>query len=80
MISPMSRAKFMGTISFAHRHEFQAQVTTGIFMSHYPVPDLSLLNQKFNLGITVITANARDFSKLREFRTFAWRVNNPRTS
>jgi predicted nucleic acid-binding protein len=32
------------------------------------------------LGITVITANARDFSKLREFRTFEWRVNNPRTS
>jgi predicted nucleic acid-binding protein len=32
------------------------------------------------LGITVITANARDFSKLAEFRTFEWRVNNPRTS
>lgn len=31
------------------------------------------------LGITVITANARDFSKLAEFRPFGWRVNNPRT-
>ena len=32
------------------------------------------------LGITVITANARDFSKLAEFRAFQWRVNNPQTS
>lgn len=32
------------------------------------------------LGITVITANARDFSKLAEFRPFGWRVNNPRSS
>jgi predicted nucleic acid-binding protein len=32
------------------------------------------------LGITVITANARDFSKLAEFRPFEWRMNNPRTS
>ena len=32
------------------------------------------------LGITVITANARDFSKLAEFRPFQWRVNNPQTS
>ena len=32
------------------------------------------------LGITVISANARDFSKLREFRAFEWRVNNPGTS
>ena len=32
------------------------------------------------LGITVITANARDFIKLAEFRPFHWRVNNPRTS
>jgi predicted nucleic acid-binding protein len=32
------------------------------------------------LGITVITANARDFSKLAEFRPFQWRVNNPRAS
>jgi predicted nucleic acid-binding protein len=32
------------------------------------------------LGITVITANARDFSKLAEFRAFQWRVNDPRTS
>ncbi len=32
------------------------------------------------LGITVITANARDFSKLAEFRAFRWRVNNPQTS
>jgi predicted nucleic acid-binding protein len=32
------------------------------------------------LGITVITANASDFSKLAEFRPFEWRVNNPRTS
>ncbi|HEX2712145.1 MAG TPA: PIN domain-containing protein [Candidatus Acidoferrales bacterium] len=28
------------------------------------------------LGITVITANARDFGKLAEFRTFQWRVAN----
>src|SRR6202158_5665547 len=26
------------------------------------------------LGITVITANARDFNKLAEFRAFQWRV------
>jgi predicted nucleic acid-binding protein len=32
------------------------------------------------VGITVITANARDFSKLAEFRSFRWRVNNLRTS
>jgi predicted nucleic acid-binding protein len=32
------------------------------------------------LGITVITAIARDFSKIAEFRPFQWRVNNPRTS
>lgn len=31
------------------------------------------------LGITVITANARDFGKLAEFRRFQWRVNDPRT-
>ena len=29
------------------------------------------------LGITVITANARDFAKLAEFRPFHWRVENP---
>jgi predicted nucleic acid-binding protein len=28
------------------------------------------------LGITVITANARDFGKLAEFRPFQWRVEN----
>ncbi|MGB8495799.1 MAG: type II toxin-antitoxin system VapC family toxin [Candidatus Acidiferrum sp.] len=32
------------------------------------------------LGITVITANARDFAKLAEFRPFQWRVENPGTS
>ena len=32
------------------------------------------------LGITVITASARDFDKLEEFRRFQWRVNDPRTS
>ena len=32
------------------------------------------------LGITVITASVRDFSKLAEFRSFGWRVNYPRTS
>jgi predicted nucleic acid-binding protein len=32
------------------------------------------------LGITVITANARDFGRLAEFRRFQWRVNDPRTS
>jgi predicted nucleic acid-binding protein len=31
-------------------------------------------------GITVVTANARDFAKLEEFRRFFWRVSNPRTS
>jgi predicted nucleic acid-binding protein len=28
------------------------------------------------LGITVVTANARDFGKLAEFRSFRWRVDN----
>jgi predicted nucleic acid-binding protein len=28
------------------------------------------------LGITVITANARDFRKLAEFRSFQWQVHN----
>jgi predicted nucleic acid-binding protein len=32
------------------------------------------------MGITVVTANSRDFSKLAEFRPFRWRVNNLRTS
>ena len=32
------------------------------------------------LGITVITANARDFAKLAEFRPFHWRVENPGTN
>jgi len=31
------------------------------------------------MGITVVTANSRDFSKLAEFRPFRWRVNNLRT-
>jgi len=31
-------------------------------------------------GITVVTANLRDFSKLAEFRPFRWRVNQPPTS
>ena len=31
------------------------------------------------LGITVITANARDFTKLAEFRPFPWRVHPPRS-
>jgi predicted nucleic acid-binding protein len=30
------------------------------------------------LGITVITANGRDFSRLAEFRPFAWRVDDMR--
>ena len=29
------------------------------------------------LGITVMTANARDFRKLAEFRSFQWQVHNP---
>jgi len=29
------------------------------------------------LGITVITANARDFAKLAELRPFRWRVESP---
>jgi predicted nucleic acid-binding protein len=32
------------------------------------------------LGITVITANARDFAKLAEFRPFQWRVEKPDTN
>jgi predicted nucleic acid-binding protein len=32
------------------------------------------------VGITVITANARDFAKLAEFRSFQWQVNDPRPS
>jgi predicted nucleic acid-binding protein len=32
------------------------------------------------LGITLITANIRDFSKLAEFRSFSWRVNDPRSN
>jgi predicted nucleic acid-binding protein len=32
------------------------------------------------MGITVVTANSRDFGKLAEFRPFQWRVNHPRTS
>ena len=32
------------------------------------------------LGITVITANARDFEKLEEFRPFQWRIENRRTN
>jgi predicted nucleic acid-binding protein len=32
------------------------------------------------LGITVITANARDFKKLAEFRLFQWRVEKPQSS
>lgn len=30
------------------------------------------------LGITVITANVRDFSRLADFRPFPWRVNDLR--
>jgi predicted nucleic acid-binding protein len=32
------------------------------------------------LGITVITANARDFGRLAEVLPFEWRLNDPRTS
>ena len=32
------------------------------------------------LGITVITANARDFKKLAEFRSFQWQVTNPQST
>jgi len=31
------------------------------------------------LGITVITANTRDFTKLAEFRPFPWKVHSPRS-
>jgi predicted nucleic acid-binding protein len=31
-------------------------------------------------GITVITANARDFKKLSDFRPFQWRVEKPGTN
>jgi predicted nucleic acid-binding protein len=32
------------------------------------------------MGITVVTSNSRDFSKLAEFRPFQWRVTHPETS
>jgi predicted nucleic acid-binding protein len=32
------------------------------------------------LGITVVTANERDFGKLAEFRPFQWRVEKPDTN
>jgi predicted nucleic acid-binding protein len=32
------------------------------------------------MGITVVTANSRDFGKLAEFRPFRWRVDHPRTT
>jgi predicted nucleic acid-binding protein len=32
------------------------------------------------LGITVITVNARDFTKLAEFRPFQWRIEKPQSS
>jgi len=32
------------------------------------------------MGITVVTANSRDFAKLAEFRPFHWRVDNLRIS
>jgi predicted nucleic acid-binding protein len=32
------------------------------------------------LGITVITANARDFRKLAEFRSFQWQLDNPQST
>ena len=32
------------------------------------------------MGITVVTANARDFGRLAEFRPFQWRVDYLRTS
>lgn len=32
------------------------------------------------LGITIITANARDFARLAELRTFRWQLHDPRLS
>jgi predicted nucleic acid-binding protein len=32
------------------------------------------------MGITVVTANQRDFAKLAEFRSFQWRVSHPENS
>jgi predicted nucleic acid-binding protein len=32
------------------------------------------------LGVTVLTANERDFGRLAEFRPFRWRVEKPKTS
>lgn len=40
--------------------------------------DALIVTSAGRLGITVITANARDFRKLAEFRPFQWRVDNPR--
>jgi predicted nucleic acid-binding protein len=31
------------------------------------------------VGITVVTANSRDFGKLAEFRPFRWRIGHPGT-
>ena len=42
--------------------------------------DALLAMSASRLGITVITANARDFGKLAEFRRFQWRVDDPGTS
>jgi predicted nucleic acid-binding protein len=42
--------------------------------------DVLIAMSASRLGITVITANARDFKKLAEFRSFRWQVNNPQST
>jgi len=39
--------------------------------------DALLAMSSARLGITMITSNARDFSKLAQFRQFRWRIETP---
>jgi predicted nucleic acid-binding protein len=42
--------------------------------------DALIATSAARLGITVITANARDFLRLAEFRPFQWKVHEFRSS
>lgn len=42
--------------------------------------DALIATSAVRLGIAVITANARDFKKLAEFRPFQWRLEKPKTN
>jgi predicted nucleic acid-binding protein len=41
--------------------------------------DALIVMSACRLGLTVITANARDFTKLAEFRPFRWRAEKPQS-